>query len=93
LRRRDLGTETIDRRAGTYWEDTPALPEKQVEGQYRRGRPRVVHGVWKRQAARGVVWAGVGLGEELVEVVARQHKLPIGAHRKEELESRVIDAL
>jgi hypothetical protein len=40
------------------------------------------------QAARGVVWAGVGLGEELVEVMARQHKLPIGAHRKEELERR-----
>ncbi len=40
------------------------------------------------QAARGVVWAGVGLGEELVEVMARQHKLPIGAHRKEELKRR-----
>jgi hypothetical protein len=34
------------------------------------------------------VWAGVGLGEELVEVMARQHKLPIRAHRKEELERR-----
>jgi hypothetical protein len=42
-------------------------------------------GVSSGQAARGVVWAGVGLGEE---VVARQHKLPIGAHRKEELERR-----
>jgi hypothetical protein len=27
-----------------------------------------------------VVWVGVRLGEELAEVVARQHKLPIGAH-------------
>ena len=43
---------------------------------------------WEGSAARGVVWAGVGLGEELVEVVARQHKLPIGAHRTEELERR-----
>jgi hypothetical protein len=40
------------------------------------------------QAARGVVWAGVDLGEELVEVMARQRKLPIGAHRKGELVGR-----
>ena len=43
---------------------------------------------WEGSAARGVVWAGVGLGEELVEVVVHQRRLAIGAHRQKELERR-----
>jgi hypothetical protein len=50
-----------------------------VSSQYLRTYSRTY---WKKSSGEAVVWAGVCLGEELVEVVARQHKLPIGAQRR-----------